>query len=114
MDISGGADIKEITDKLGDMEATVDGYRLKMVEQNGIIADLKERIQQIESEKERKIEPLLNESNDFPELREMFDSFLSSVEHKIKQMKGEEQEVVMPLDEAVKETGLGCTPLSGC
>ena len=69
------------------------------------IDELECRLRQIESEKERRIEPLLNELNDYPELKEMFNSFLTSFEHKIRAMKGEEKEVIMTADNAMKEKG---------
>jgi hypothetical protein len=46
----------------------------------------------------------LNELGDYSELLEMFNSFLSSFEAKIRIMKGKEKEVEIPLNEAVKET----------
>jgi integrase/regulator of replication initiation timing len=116
--VSGTVDLHEIKDRLQNTQATVHGYKQIVSEQNDeIIAlrtemkELKEKLEdwnarltQIEGSK-KKIEPLLDELRAYPELKQMFDSFLTSFEHKIKILKGEEKEVVMTIDEAseVKE-----------
>jgi hypothetical protein len=59
-------------------------------------------MKQIEPEKEKRIEPLLSELSACPELQELFNSFFTSFEYKIKTLKGEEPELELSVDEAMQ------------
>lgn len=103
--IAGGGNMQELNDKLEDTKEELEDTRTVVGGYKYRIKELEDRLKQVESEKERRIEPLLNELNDFPELRQMFNSFLTSFEARIKQIKGEEPELEMTLEEAESVTG---------
>jgi len=63
---------------------------------------MEQRITQIEGMRKR-IDPLLDKLNAYPEIREVFNSFLSSLHHKLKVLKGQQEPVRMTTEEAMKE-----------
>jgi len=65
------------------------------------IAELERKIEDIKSQK-NSVDSIYAEITENPELKQMFNSLLNSLAHKVRVEKGEEPEVEMTLDEAMK------------